>query len=131
MPVTPACCWKRRFSITRKMPELRIQLAIASQRDPETRARSALLFREAEIALAGGKTSDPAFLSASAEALIEAGQSRAAEERLRAAIRAYPPDAKLETAATLRRLAELWDSENRNADAARALRKRADSLDPK
>jgi predicted Zn-dependent protease len=112
-------------------PALRMKLAIAAHRDPETRASSSCLFREAETAAPDGKITDPAFLTESAGALIEAGQSKAAEERLRAAIRAYPTDAKKETAAALRRLAELWQTENRNAEAARALLQRADSLDPK
>lgn len=113
-----------------EQPDLLMKLAIATHRDPETRAKASRLFREAEAALPGGKTADPAFLTASAEALIESGQSRAGEERLRAAIRAWPPDAKKETASALRRLAALWETENRNADAARALRQRADALDP-
>jgi predicted Zn-dependent protease len=110
--------------------EIRLKLAIATHQDPESRASAPRLFREAESAAVDGKISDPAFLTASAEALIESGQSKAAEERLRAAIRSYPADAKKETAAALRRLAALWESENRNADAARALLQRADSLDP-
>jgi hypothetical protein len=111
--------------------ELRMKLAVATHRDPETRTRAPRLFREAEAVASEGKISDPAFLTASAEAMIESGQSKAGEERLRAAIRAYPPDAKKETAAALRRLADLWQKENRNADAAKALLLRADSLDPK
>jgi Flp pilus assembly protein TadD len=111
--------------------EIYMKLAIATHQDPESRAMAPRLFREAESAAANGKISDPAFLTASAEALIESGQGKAAEERLRAAIRAYPADAKKETAAALRRLAALWENENRNADAARALLQRADSLDPK
>ena len=63
------------------------------------------------------------------EALIAQGQSKAAEDRLRAAIKSYPPESKKETAAALRRLALLWETENRNLDAARALRQRADALD--
>ncbi len=111
--------------------EIRMKLAIATHQDPESRAMAPRLFREAESAAVDGKISDPVFLTASAEALIESGQNKAAEERLRAAIRAYPTDAKKETAAALRRLAALWENENRNADAARALLQRADSLDPK
>ncbi len=110
---------------------LRMRLAVAAHRDPETRAMSSRLFREAETAVPDGKITDPAFLTESAGALIDSGQSKAGEERLRAAIRAYPPTAKKETAAALRRLAGLWESENRNAEAARALLQRADSLDPK
>lgn len=112
-------------------PDLRMKLAIATQQDPETRARASRLFREAEAAFPDGKISDPAFLTTSAEALIASGQARAGEERLRAAVRAFPPDAKKETAAALRRLAALWQSENRNADAARAILQRANALDPK
>lgn len=111
-------------------PELRMKLAIATHRDPETRSRASRLFREAETAFPDGKITDPAFLTASAEAMIESGQSKAGEERLRAAIRAWPKDAKKETAAALRRLAALWNSENRNAEAAKALIQRADALDP-
>lgn len=110
--------------------ELRMKLALASHRDPQTRTRAARLFREAEAVSQNGTIADPAFLLASAEALIEAGQGKAAENRLRAAIRAWPPTAKRETAATLRRLAALWEDENRNLEAARALRHRADALDP-
>lgn len=111
--------------------DLRVKLAIATLRDTETRSRAPRLFREAEAAFPEGKITDPEFLTASAEAMIEAGQSKAAEERLRAAIRAWPADAKKETAAALRRLAELWQKENRNAEAAKALLLRADGLDPK
>jgi predicted Zn-dependent protease len=109
---------------------LRMKLAVATQADPSSRHRAVRLFREAEAAAPDGLPGDPAFLTASAEALIAAGQSKAAEERLRAAIRAHPPDAKKETATTLRRLATLWENEGRNADAARSLRSRADALDP-
>ena len=110
--------------------ELAMQLAIASHRDPGTRDRASRLFREAEALFPERKSPSPPFLTGSAEVLIEAGQSRAAEERLKSAIRAYPPEAKKETAAALRRMAGLWESENRNAEAARALRLRANSLDP-
>ncbi len=112
-------------------PELAIRLAIATQRDPETRGKAARLFREAESLLAATPNfpSDPDFLMESAEALILQGQSKAAEERLRSAIRAFRPEAKKPTAAALRRLAGLWESENRNAEAARSLRQRADALD--
>ncbi len=105
------------------------KLAIATRRDPETRDQAARLFREVEaVKPVDGKT-EPAFLVESAEALIDQGQTKAAEERLRSAIRAYPSGAKKETASALRRLALLWESENRNGDAARALRQRADALD--
>jgi predicted Zn-dependent protease len=109
---------------------LRMKLAIATHQDPESRARAPRLFREAESAAGDAPIKDPVFLSTSAEALIESGQIKAGEERLRAAIRSHPPEAKKETAASLRRLAALWTSENRNAAEARALLKRADALDP-
>jgi tetratricopeptide (TPR) repeat protein len=109
--------------------ELAGKLAIATRRDPATRATASRLFREAEANQPAGAKPDPAFLIESAEALLDQGQTKAAEERLRSAIRAFPAEAKKETAAALRRLAQLWESENRNGDAARALRQRADSLD--
>ena len=65
-----------------------------------------------------------------AEALIEEGQAAPAEARLRQAIRAFPAEAKKESAASMRRLAGLWESQGKNADAGRALRQRADALDP-
>lgn len=109
--------------------ELLQKLAIATRRDPETRDNAARLFREAEAAKPETAKNEPAFLIESAETLIAQGQSKAAEERLRTAIKAYPPEAKKETAAALRRLAQLWESENRNAEAAKSLRQRADTLD--
>lgn len=112
-------------------PTIAAKLAIASRRDPETRARSSRLFREAEALIPADAKPDPAFLSESAEALIDEQRLPAAEERLRKAIKAFPPDAKKETALTLRRLAGLWESQGKNADAASALRKRADAMDPK
>lgn len=105
------------------------RLAIATRRDPETRSRAARLFREAEAAQPADKKLSPEFMIESAEVMIAEGLGKAAEERLRNAIRAYPPGAKKETAAALRRLAELWESENRNIEAAKALRQRADGLD--
>lgn len=110
---------------------LRVKLAVATQRDPESKGRAARLFREAELAFPAGGIKDPEFLEASAEALISAGQGKAAEERLRAAIRLYPAEAKAETARTLRRLAALWETEGRNPEAAKALRQRADGISAK
>ena len=109
--------------------ELAGKLAVATRRDPETRALASRLFREAEAIRPADAKSDPSFLVESAEALLDQGQTKAAEERLRSAIRAFPAGAKKETAAALRRLALLWETENRNGDAARALRQRADALD--
>jgi len=62
---------------------------------------------------------------------LEAKQTKAAEERLRTAIRTYPPDKKKETAAALRRLAGIWQAEKRNEEGAKSLLQRADSLDPR
>lgn len=104
-------------------------LAIATRRDPETSDHASRLFREAESARPADSPASPTFQLESAEALIDSGQTKAAEERLRTAIRAFPADATRETATALRRLAQLWESENRNAAAARALRQRADSLE--
>ena len=109
--------------------ELASKLAIATRRDPETRELASRLFREAEAIRPADSKPEPAFLVESAEALLGQGQTKAAEERLRSAIKAFPAEAKKETAAALRRLALLWETENRNGDAARALRQRADALD--
>jgi tetratricopeptide (TPR) repeat protein len=109
--------------------EIAAKLAIATRRDPETRTRSARLFREAAT-IAGDHEPTPDFLLESAEAMIEQGQIPAAEDRLRSAIRSFPPEAPEDTAAALRRLASLWEAENRNKGAARALRQRADALAP-
>ncbi len=108
---------------------LAVKLAIAARRDPETRDKAARLFREAEAARKPGEKPDPAFSLEFARALQGEGQAKAAEERLRDAIRGFPPEAKSETAAALRQLAELWESQGRNADAAKALRQRAEGLD--
>jgi len=97
----------------------------------ETRSQSSRLFREAEALIPADAKPDPAFLSESAEALIDEKRIPAAEERLRKAIKAFPPDAIKDTALTLRRLAGLWESQGKNADAAHALRQRADAMDPK
>lgn len=109
--------------------ELQQKLAIAARRDPQSRETAGRLFREAEAARPAGTQAEPAFLVEFAETLLAGGQAAAAEDRLRAAIRAYPAEAKAETAAALRRLAGLWEAENRNTDAARALRQRAETLE--
>jgi predicted Zn-dependent protease len=110
---------------------LLVKLAIAARRDPESRGAASRLFREAE-SMSGqdGPAADPEFLREFAESLLEDGQTKAAEERLRRAIRAYPAEKKKETAAALRRLAGIWTAEQRNTEAANALLQRADSLDP-
>jgi tetratricopeptide (TPR) repeat protein len=109
-----------------------VKLAVATRRDPESRERASRLFREAE-SLSGenGPAADPVFLTEFAECLLESGQTKPAEDRLRAAIRTYPPEQKKETAAALRRLAGIWQAEKRNEEAAGALLQRADSLDPR
>jgi Tfp pilus assembly protein PilF len=112
-------------------PQLAAKLAVASRRDPASRGTASRLFREAENLAAGaGPGADPVFLQEFAESLLEAGQTSAAEQRLRAAIRAFPAERKSETAAALRRLAGIWRQEGRNEEAAEALRQRADALDP-
>lgn len=107
-----------------------VQLAIATRRDPETRDGAAQFFREAE-SLSGtdGPATKPEFMREFAECLLEDGNTAAAEDRLRAAIKAYPAEDKLEMAAAMRRLAEIWLSENRNEAAAKSLQKRAESLE--
>ena len=110
--------------------DLAMKLAIATRRDPETRDRAGRLFREAEAVMPEGMALEPAFLVESADVLREEGQGSAAEERLRNAIKGYPRDAKKEMAAALRKLAGWWEEQGKNAEAAKALRKRADGLDP-
>jgi len=112
-------------------PLLAAKLAVASRRDPASRAAASRLFREAEnLAAGGGAAADPVFLQEFAESLLESGQTPAAEQRLRAAIRAFPAEQRRETAAALRRLAGIWRQEGRNEEAAAALQQRADALDP-
>lgn len=109
--------------------ELMMKLALATARDPETGEDAARLFREAENMLANPADMSPEFLLQSARELIAQGNAKAAEERLRNAIRNFPPDAKAESAAAMRELAGIWINEGRNLDAAEALKKRADALE--
>lgn len=111
--------------------EIAVLLAVLSREDPETRALAAGRFREAE-ALSGpdGPAAKPEFQMGFAEFLIESGDTLAAEKRLQGAIRAIPRESTREYAAALRKLAGLWEKENRNASAAAALRARADAADP-
>lgn len=109
--------------------ELMMKLAMATSKDPETKDNAARLYREAEAMLANPAEMAPAFLLESAKELIAQGQSKAAEERLRNAIRTFPKDAKMETAAAMRALAGIWISEERNLDAARALISRAEAME--
>lgn len=109
--------------------ELMMKLALAIAKDPETKDDSARYFREAENMLGNPADMSPEFLLQSARELIAQGESKAAEERLRNAIRNFPPDAKGESAAAMRELAGIWISEGRNLDAAEALKKRAEALE--
>jgi Flp pilus assembly protein TadD len=109
--------------------KLMMKLAIAASRDPDTKDSAARLFREAEAMLANPAEMDPGFLVASAKELLAQGQVKAAEERLRNAIRTFPKESKKETAAAMRALADIWISDNRNLDAARALISRAEAME--
>lgn len=110
---------------------LRMKLAVATRRDSATRHRAAELFRVVDRMMAAERApADPGFLLEAAEAALAEGDRKAAEERLRAAIRAFPPGAEKEMAAALRGLAGIWETENRNQATAAALRKRADAIDP-
>ena len=108
---------------------LMMKLAIATSRDPETKDKASRLFRQAESMLANPADMNPAFLLESAKELVAQGQTKAAEERLRNAIRTFPKDAKAETAAAMRALAAIWIAEGRNTDAANALISRAEALE--
>ncbi|MFT3990080.1 MAG: hypothetical protein QM680_01600 [Luteolibacter sp.] len=110
--------------------DLLSQLAIATRRDSTARDLAPRAFQDAEEALPDGRKFTPDFLVESAEVFLTEGKSGVAETRLRDAIRAYPADAKKPTAAALRRLAGIWETGNRNLEAARSLRQRADLLDP-
>lgn len=109
--------------------QLMMNLAIATSRDPETKDDATRLFQEAETMLKNPADMDPAFLLELAKGLLAQGQVKAAEERLRSAIRSFPSEAKNETAAAMRALAGIWLSENRNLDAARALISRAEAME--
>ncbi len=109
--------------------KLLTQLAIASARDPESRAGALRLFREAENVIKDPATTDPIFLLEFSKELVAQGQNKAAEERLRKAIRIFPKEANKETAAALRTLAGIWEKEGRNAEAAKALISRAEALE--
>jgi Tfp pilus assembly protein PilF len=109
--------------------KLLTQLAIASVRDPESKPGALRLFREAENIIADPATTDPHFLLEFSKELVEQGQNKAAEERLRKAIRIFPKEANKETAQALRALAGIWEKEGRNAEAAKALISRAEALE--
>ena len=63
--------------------------------------------------------------------LIDEQRIPAAEERLRKAIKAFPPDAKKDTAPHPPPPRRPLGIPGKNADAAHALRQRADAMDPK
>jgi tetratricopeptide (TPR) repeat protein len=109
--------------------KLMMQLALSTSKDPETKDGAARLYREAEAMLANPAEMEPAFLLESAKELIAQGQTKAAEERLRNAIRSFPKEAKKESAAAMRSLAGIWISEQRNVDAADALISRAKAME--
>jgi tetratricopeptide (TPR) repeat protein len=111
-------------------PAVAARLAVATRRDPATRSRAAGRFLLAEKLLPADQPADPEFLSETAAACIDAGQTERAEELLRRAIRAFPADASAPSAAAMRRLAGLWQEQGRHADAAAALLRRANDLDP-
>lgn len=108
---------------------LMMKLAMATARDPETKDDASRLFRAAENMLGNPADAEPGFLLESANEMLARGETKAAEERLRNAIKTFPKEAKKETAAAMRALAGIWISEGRNADAANALMKRADALE--
>ena len=105
------------------------QLAIAAMRDPESKDSALRLFREAENLMSNPTQMDPNFLLEFSRELVAQGQNKAAEERLRNAIKIFPKTATKETATALRALAGIWNAEGRNADAARALISRAEALE--
>ena len=72
---------------------------------------------------------DAGFLMESAECLLEEGESKAAEDRIRTAIRSYGPSEKKEMAAAMRRLAGIWEKAGKSPEAGRALLQRAEALE--
>jgi Tfp pilus assembly protein PilF len=108
---------------------LMTQLAVAAVRDPESKHSALRLCREAENMMTEPSRMDPDFLLEFARELVAQGQNKAAEERLRNAIKTFPKTATRETADALRALAGIWNAEGRNADAARALISRAEALE--
>jgi Tfp pilus assembly protein PilF len=108
---------------------LMTQLAVASVRDPESKDKALRLFREAENMMTDSSQMDANFLLEFSQELVVQGQNKAAEERLKKAIKIFPKDANKQTAAALRSLAGIWNAEGRNADAARALISRAEALE--
>lgn len=108
---------------------LMTQLAVAAVRDSESKDSALRLFRQAESMMTHPSQVDPSFLLEFARELVAQGQNKAAEERLRNAIKTFPRTATKETAVALRALAGIWNAEGRNEDAARALISRAETLE--
>ncbi|MBC7981016.1 MAG: tetratricopeptide repeat protein [Armatimonadetes bacterium] len=77
-----------------------------------------------------GSEIEPGFLLESARLLIDQGNTKDAEQQLKAAIRTFPKTSKTETAESMRLLAKIWIKEERNQDAAQALIQRAEALKP-
>jgi Tfp pilus assembly protein PilF len=105
------------------------RLAVAAVRDPETKDTALRLFRVAESMMNELSQIDPNFLLEFSRELVVQGQNKAAEDRLRSAIKAFPKTATKETAVALRALAGIWNAEGSNAEAAQALISRAEALE--
>lgn len=105
------------------------RLAVAAVRDPETKDTALRLFRVAESMMNELSQIDPNFLLEFSRELVVQGQNKAAEDRLRTAIKAFPKTSTKETAVALRALAGIWNAEGRNAEAAEALISRAEALE--
>lgn len=106
-----------------------MKLAVATARDPVTSDEAHRVFREVELVIGEDGGMEPAFVLESAKVLLASGGTKAAEERLREAIRSFPKEARAETAEALRTLAGIWIDEGRNEEAAAALLKRAETLE--
>jgi predicted Zn-dependent protease len=102
--------------------------AMATHLDVDEKHRAPVLFDEAEKQ-AKEPTKNPIYLRHAAEAYWNAKQSEKAENLLRTAIKSYPPSAKKESAIAMRLLAEWWQQQNKNGDAAKALLQRADLME--
>jgi tetratricopeptide (TPR) repeat protein len=70
----------------------------------------------------------PRYQYHSAIAHWQSGDKEAAEQRLRAAIKQYPAEAKEETITALRLLASWWQEQGKHPSAAQALLRRAEML---
>ena len=102
--------------------------AVATHLDAEETAKAPALFDAAEK-LAKEPTRNPLYLRHAAESYWAAKQTDKAESRLRDAAKAYPATENKERAAAMRLLASWWQQQNKNADAAKALIDRAETLE--